>query len=137
MGDKRATFTHKVKGKRAIERFYSPRRKVVLGRGQSCSVFYWSNLNIKDSLARLRRNQNPQDGPVWEVPDDIDDDYLAQMEGEHRIKKGGKWLWERIGSRSQHYWDAENMQVTAATMLKIIGREAASADAVDTREEET
>jgi hypothetical protein len=33
MGDKRATFTHKVKGRKSVERFYSPRRKVVLGRG--------------------------------------------------------------------------------------------------------
>ncbi len=68
---------------------------------------------------------------MWEVPDDIDDDYLAQMESEHRIKKGGKWLWERIGSRPNHYLDNESMQVTAATMLKIIGREAAAAAPVD------
>jgi transposase InsO family protein len=116
--------THKVKGRKSVERFYSPRRKVVLGRGQTCSVFYWSNLNIKDTLARLRRNQDPDSGPVWEVPDDIDDEYLAQMEGEHRIKKNGKWLWERIGSRPNHYLDNESMQVAAATMLKIVGREA-------------
>ena len=57
---------------------------------------------------------------------------LAHMEDEHRIKKGGKWLWERIGSRPQHLFDCEAMQVTAATMLKIIGRETASPDPVDT-----
>ena len=58
---------------------------MVLGRGQSCSVFYWSNLNIKDTLARLRRNQDPANGPVWEVPDDIDEDYLLdQREDHHR-----------------------------------------------------
>ena len=62
------------KDRKSIGWFYSPRRKVVLGRCQSCSVFYWSNLNIKDTLARLRRNQNPDSGPVWEVPDDIDED---------------------------------------------------------------
>jgi phage terminase large subunit GpA-like protein len=133
MGDKRATFTHKVKGRKSIERFYSPRRKVVLGRGQTCSVFYWSNLNIKDTLARLRRNQNPDEGPVWEVPDDIDEDYLAQMESEHRIKKNGKWMWERIGSRPNHLFDSESMQVAAATMLKIVGREASTT--VDTPDE--
>jgi hypothetical protein len=135
MGDKRATFTHKVKGRKSIERFYSPRRKVVLGRGQTCSVFYWSNLNIKDTLARLRRNQNPDEGPVWEVPDDIDEDYLAQMESEHRIKKNGKWMWERIGSRPNHLFDSESMQVAAATMLKIVGREASTT--VDTPDEES
>jgi phage terminase large subunit GpA-like protein len=135
MGDKRATFTHKTKGRKSIERFYSPRRKVVLGRGQSCSVFYWSNLNIKDTLARLRRNQNPDDGPVWEVPDDIDEDYLAQMESERRIKKGGKWMWERIGSRANHLFDCESMQIAAATMLKIVGRESVGEPAVDTPED--
>ncbi|MCX6879001.1 MAG: phage terminase large subunit family protein [Verrucomicrobia bacterium] len=88
-------------------------------------MFYWSNLNIKDTLARLRRNQDRDNGPVWEVPDDIDEEYLAQMESEHRIKKNGRWLWEQIGSRPNHLWDAECFQVVAATMLKIIGCEAA------------
>jgi hypothetical protein len=68
---------------------------------------------------------------VWEVPDDIDEDYLAQMESEHRIKKNGKWLWERIGNRGNHYWDSESMQIAAATMLKIVGREATSDSVVE------
>ena len=137
MGDKRATFTHKVKGRKAVERFYSPRRKVVLGRGQSCSVFYWSNLNIKDTLARVRRNQNPDNGPVWEVPDDIDEDYLAQMESERRVRRNGRWMWEQIGSRGNHYFDCEAMQMAAATMLKIIGREASVEPSVDTETAES
>jgi hypothetical protein len=99
-------------------------------------VVYWYNLNIKDTLARLRRNQNPDDGPVWEVPDDIDDDYLAQMESEHRIKKVGKWIWEQIGSRPNHLFDCEAMQVAAATMLKIVGREAVASAPVDTPDDE-
>ena len=111
MGDKRATFTHKVKGRKSVERFYSPRRKVVLGRGQTCSVFYWSNLNIKDTLARLRRNQDPDKGPVWEVPDDIDDEYLAQMESEHRVREGGKWIWKQIGSRPNHDFDSRQCRL--------------------------
>ena len=78
-------------------------------------MFYWSNLNIKDTLARLRRNQNPDNGPVWEVPDDIDDDYLAQMESEQRIKEKGQWMWKQIGSRPNHYFDCESMQAAAAT----------------------
>jgi hypothetical protein len=69
------------------------------------------------------------------VPDDIDEEYLAQMESEHRIKKGGKWMWERIGSRPNHLWDAECFQVAAATMLKIVGREAVGEAAVDTPDE--
>jgi phage terminase large subunit GpA-like protein len=124
MGDKRATFNHKTKKHKSFQRFYSPRRMVVLTKGSRCSMFYWSNLNIKDTLVRIKRNQDPANGPVWLVPADIDDDYLGQMESERRVKKGDKWIWEQIGSRPNHYWDCESMQMAAATMLKLIGREA-------------
>lgn len=67
IGDRRATFIHKVRGGNPIQRFYSPRRRVVISHGRSCNVHYWSNLNIKDSLARLRRNQDPANGVTWEV----------------------------------------------------------------------
>jgi len=123
IGDKRSTFSHKLSGNRAIHRFYSPRRRVLLSAEKKASVFYWSNLNVKDILSRLRRNQNPEKGPTWEVPDDIDDDYLGQMESEHRVNLNGTWRWKQIGQRPNHYWDCECMQVVAAVMLKIIGRE--------------
>jgi hypothetical protein len=124
IGDRRATFVHKVKNGKSLQRFYSPRRKVSISSRQHCYVHYWSNLNIKDTLARLRRNQNPDAGPTWEIPDDVPEEYLAQMESEHRIKKNDRWIWEQIGSRPNHYWDCESMQAAATTMLKIIGREA-------------
>ena len=101
--------------------------KIVLGAHGSCSVFYWSNLNCKDILARLRRNQRPENGATWEVPDDIDDEYLAQMESEHRIKDSKRWIWKQIGSRPNHLWDCEAMQVVAVVMLKLVGREFSSA----------
>ena len=123
IGDRRATFVHKSKSGKPIQRFYSPSRKVVISHGRSCFVHYWSNLNIKDSLARLRRNQDPANGVTWEVPDNVSEDYLAQMESEHRVKDKGKWIWLQIGHRANHLWDCECMQVAAATMLKIIGRE--------------
>ena len=129
IGDSRPTFNHRTRDGRSIHRFYSPRRKVVLDRNRVCSVFYWSNLNCKDILARLRRNQRPENGATWEVPDDIDDDYLGQMESEHRIKDGNRWLWKQIGSRPNHFWDCESMQIVAAVMLKIIGREFSASDA--------
>jgi hypothetical protein len=123
LGDRRATFPHHTKAQGTVQRFYSPRRKVVLTSDLHCYVHYWSNLNIKDTLARLRRNQNPANGPTWEVPDDIDEDYLSQMESEQRVKEHDNWLWKQIGKRPNHYWDCEAMQAAAATMLKIVGRE--------------
>jgi phage terminase large subunit GpA-like protein len=123
LGDRRPTYVHKTRQGKLVLRFYSPRRKVALGRGQSCAVYYFSALNTKDALARLRRNQDPKRGATWEVPDDIDDEYLAHMEGEQRVKKNGNWFWERIGKRPQHMFDCEVMQVAAAFMLKLVGRE--------------
>ena len=35
---------------------------------QSCSVFYGSNPNVKGTLARLRRNEDPDNGPVGSCP---------------------------------------------------------------------
>ena len=52
-----------------------------------------------------------------------DEDYLSQMESEHRVKEKNTWMWKQIGKRANHYWDCESMQAAAATMLKIIGRE--------------
>lgn len=131
IGDRRATFVHKARKAQPVQRFYSPRRKVSLGTGRFCYVHYWSNLNIKDTLARLRRNQDPARGITWEVPDDIPEEYLAQMESEQRVKEKNTWLWKQIGKRPNHYFDCEAMQAAAATMLKLIGRES-----VDTREAE-
>ncbi|MCB1279055.1 terminase gpA endonuclease subunit, partial [Prosthecobacter sp.] len=62
-----------------------------------------------------------------EIAEDADDDYLTQMESEQRVRKGGKWLWERIGKRPNHYWDCEAMQVAAAVMLKLVGQESVKA----------
>ncbi len=123
MGDSRATFTHKLKGGKTIQRFYSTARRIFISKGLKCRAFFWSNLQIKDTLARLRGNQDPANGVTWEVPGDIPEEYLKQMEGEHRVKKGNKWVWEQIGKRPQHFWDAECMSVAAAYMLKIIGQE--------------
>ncbi len=123
IGDRRLTFVHRTRSGQSVQRFYSPRRKVSLGQNRFCHVHYWSNLNVKDALARLRRNQDAEQGPTWEVADDIDEDYLAQMESEQRVKKNGKWFWEQVGKRPNHYFDCEAMQIAAAFMLKLVGRE--------------
>jgi hypothetical protein len=127
MGDARGTFVHRVKGKPPVQRFYSPRRTVVLRRDLACSMFFWSNLACKDTLSRLRRNQDPEAGPTWQIPEDIDAEYLAQLQGEHRVQeKSGKWVWKQIGDRANHYWDCEAMAVSAAYMTKLIGAESIS-----------
>lgn len=121
MGDNRANFFHRLPNGKTVLRFYSPVKYIFISRYVKCRMHFWSNLNVKDTLARIRRNQNPADGVTWEVPTDISEDYLKQMESEHRIKKGNSWIWEQIGNRPNHYLDCEAMNCAGALMLKIVG----------------
>lgn len=121
MGDNRANFFHRLPNGKTVLRFYSPVKHIFISRYVKCRMHFWSNLNVKDTLARIRRNQNPAYGATWEVPTDISEDYLKQMESEHRIKKGNSWIWEQIGNRPNHYLDCEAMNCAGALMLKIVG----------------
>jgi phage terminase large subunit GpA-like protein len=123
MGDAHGSFTHKTQ-KGRVQRFYSPVRKVALGRGLVCRMHFFGNLPLKDILARLRREAQEDGQPLWQIPADAPEEYRAQLESEHRVQKGGKWIWVQIGNRANHYLDCCVMQVVAATMLKIVGREA-------------
>lgn len=125
LGDKRATFVHKGQDGKSVLRFYSPVRKVFIGRGLIARVHYWSNLNVKDTLAKLRRNK-PEDGPTWELPVDAPKEYLSHLESEQRVNHNGRWQWDPIGDRPNHWFDCEAMQVAAAYMLKLIGRDSVS-----------
>jgi hypothetical protein len=55
------------------------------------------------------------------VPEDVPELYLEHLESERRVNQNGKWLWEQIGSRPNHWLDCESMQVAAAYMVKLIG----------------
>lgn len=123
MGDNRANFFHRLPQGKTVLRFYSPVKHIFISRFVKCRMHFWSNLNVKDTLARIRRNQNSADGATWEVPTDISEDYLKMMESEHRIKKGNNWIWEQIGNRPNHYLDCEAMNCAGALMLKIIGND--------------
>lgn len=123
MGDNRSNFHHRLQSGKTVLRFYSPVKNIFISKYVKCRMHFWSNLNVKDTLARIRRNQNPADGATWEVPNDISEDYLKQMESEHRIKRGNHWIWEQIGNRPNHYLDCEAMNCAGALMLKIIGND--------------
>lgn len=127
MGDKRNTFTHRPSGGQTVERFYSPKRSINLGYnkgGQSfCDMYFWSNLNVKDALFRLRKNVT---APLWEVPSNAPTEYLDMLDSESRTYDKGRWIWKQIGERPNHYLDCEAMQVCAAIMLKLVGSESVS-----------
>ena len=117
MGDGRRDFPNRVNGK-ITQRFYSTARHPLVS-DRKCRMHYWSNLGIKDTLARLRSNQNPDEGSTWEVPSDVPEEYLKMLDSEQRVKKGNSWEWRQIGKRPNHYWDCEAMQVCAAYMMKL------------------
>jgi len=134
-GSSRHTFTHRVtkkdksgiKRRTNVERYFSPLRKIALGKkGVIARVHYWSNLHIKDTLARLRSNQDPSEGSTWEVFDGVESAYLRQLDAEQRVKdeKTGKPKWSLIGKRPNHLLDCEAMQVVGATILRILGVDA-------------
>ena len=103
-------------------------------------MFYWSNLNIKDAMARIRRNQDPARGPTWEGPTEafaeVENDekkvaYLSQLEAEMRMKDGDRWQWTRIQKRPNHLLDCEAMATVFAFMLKILGKEGIEPEAAE------
>lgn len=126
MGDAHGTFAHKTP-QGTVQRFYSPVRRIAVSRGLVCRMHYFSNLSVKDLLARLRRLNGMGAQPFWQVPDDVPEFYLQQMESEQRIRKNNKWIWEQIGNRPNHLFDCEVIQVVAAVMLKMVGRESVEA----------
>lgn len=72
--------------------------------GQVKNIGEWSNVFFKDILARLVHH------PDHELPDDIPDDYLAQMRSEKKNPKTG--IWEAKGRNER--WDCEAAQVVLA-----------------------
>lgn len=58
MGDNRANFFHRLPNGKTVLRFYSPVKHIFISRYVKCRMHFWSNLNVKDTLARIRRNQN-------------------------------------------------------------------------------
>lgn len=116
MGDRvagRATFRHSD----GRERPYSPRRLIkISGGGKAAECYYFSNLSCKDKLVELRRNE----GRAWLIPSDIPVDYLKQLGNEYRTESGnGKPIWLKKGSRPNHYFDCEAMQVAGAFMAGV------------------
>ncbi len=90
-------------------------------------MFFWSNLNVKDDLNRLRRNE---EAPTWEVPSNAPQEYLDMLDSEYRTMDHGRWIWQQIGTRPNHYLDCEAMSVCAAIMLKLVDGESVESESV-------
>lgn len=90
-------------------------------------LFQYGNLPIKDILNAFKRGRTKVE---WQLPEDIGDDYLKQINAEvrYRIEKkhGFEYWWSNAGKdgkgrkRPNHYWDCEAMIVCAMAMQRII-----------------
>lgn len=108
-------------GKRKYYRIYSNWIHRTTTAGVKYSFSKFSNLRTKDMLAVLISGK----GPEFRVPQDVSEDYRSQMSAEHKVeKRPGKWVWKKIKDHyGNHLWDAECMQVVAASILRHLGNE--------------
>ena len=85
---------------------------------------FWSNEKIKDILMAHRKGE----GSKWDIPDDISPEYLKQIDSEEKREiispktKMVELRYVRI-HKANHLWDCEAMQMAAAAMMNLVGRE--------------
>lgn len=95
---------------------YAPAKVVQVGK-QSCRMFMFSNLILKDTLTRLRRAGHHT------YAQDAGDEYRKMMQSEHRTRtEAGKPIWVQIGDRPNHIWDCETIGILPALMARLVGR---------------
>ena len=104
-------------------------RHPVTGQPFPGSMMLWG-LNtafFKDRILRLQMTEPGQPGE-WHLPEDVSDDYVAQVTSERRVfqrhKKTGRgayvWLPKYHGI-ANHMWDCEGYATAAAHMLGVGG----------------
>ena len=122
-----------------IHRLYSPVRwhRVNLGtihdEGAKVPMFLFSTQAINDRLDTLRslKGDEAKNLPTsWTVADDAPALFQKHMDAcmkvERRTAQGMPFFeWHQIGSRPDHWRDAELMQCVMASMAGVIGAEAA------------
>jgi hypothetical protein len=120
-GSGRKDFPHIVNGKTA-NRPTSKIEWATASNMQRCRYFHFSAEATKDKLSLLRAGQ----AQAWEVPDDMPPDYVEQMDSETKrdiVNAKTKQIerrWVKIsGSRPNHLFDCESMQVAAAFVMKL------------------
>ena len=103
-------------GKTFLEyRSYKPPQTI--NYGKKCKLVLFSNLALKDTLARLKRSGHNS----YSI--DAGDEYDRQMSSEVRSKTpSGKPEWKLVGNKANHIWDCEVMCLLPAIMLKLVGR---------------
>lgn len=117
MGDGRKAFPHRTGGKTIFKPF-SPVQVFADSRGNTGHMYLFSTLATKDTLAEIRAGKTEM---RWEIPKDIDVKYYKQINAEYFDAE--KQLWVCPPGKDNHFFDCESMQIAAAFINKLIGRE--------------
>lgn len=143
-GDGCDGFTHILRDKRKVRRFYSSIKQTQVPGGMARYMF-WASDPVKDMLAAFIRG----DSHPWGLPADVGAQYLSQIgvpqpQGDGTFKQTGgdakrervnkstgrpEWRWVKVGAN--HLWDCEAMQVAVALALRVLR----SADAPLTKQD--
>lgn len=120
MGDRRKAFPHRIGG-RTVFKPYSPPQVFSGNDGAVGRMFLFSTLATKDTLAEIRAGKTDM---RWELPRDIDVKYYKQINAEYFDAE--KQLWICPPGKENHFFDCESMQIAAALIGKLIGKDSAA-----------
>jgi phage terminase large subunit GpA-like protein len=125
-------FMHHPPGKRAVQKIFSTLKNAQSPSGGRARYIFFANEGAKDILARHRGGH----AAPWEIPDDAGNDWHVQINAEikrdtvQKITKQIVRRWCKIGSRPNHIFDCETMQVVAALIKGVIAAQVAEAEKV-------
>jgi phage terminase large subunit GpA-like protein len=117
---------------RPFKRIFSKLGMAISSSGGRARYLFFSNEGAKDILAKHRGGH----AASWEIPDDAGNDWHVQINSEIKkdtIAKLTKQVvrrWVKIGSRPNHLWDCEVMQIVAALIKGVIAAPVAEAEKV-------
>lgn len=100
-----------------VRRAVSDARLYLNSDGSQARLYVYSNLHMKDTLARVRERDG---GAAWQIPLDVPDDYVKHLSAEYRTREKGEDVWKLRGNRPNHYFDCEVMQTVAAAQYGVI-----------------
>jgi len=124
-------FMHHPPGKKPVRKIFSTLKNAQSPNGGRARYIFFANEGAKDILARHRGGH----AAPWEIPDDAGNDFHVQINAEikrdtvQKITKQIVRRWCKIGSRPNHIFDCETMQVVAALIKGVISTEPAKENA--------
>lgn len=106
------------KGRDHLDRPYKASKPDVRSSGKiarGALKLWWINTHHWKAWLYARIDWPTDDPGGWHVPADIDEDYCKQVTNEELIElPSGKLVWQRTGTRENHYLDCEILTAVAA-----------------------